>query len=108
MAKLEEITELLVSEIQDFENAVKRLEKVQKAKITIDLSEMKNQFADQRKALENQNSKAEQIYEMIEAMIKEAKIYPNWAVVVFILSLLLNLILIVALLFNSGVLTYSG
>ena len=90
MAKLEEISELLVSEIKDFEEAVKRLEKVQKAKITIDLYEMKNLFADQRKALENQNSKAEQIHEMIETMIKEAKIYPNWAVVVFIASILLN------------------
>ncbi len=90
MAKLEEISELLVSEIKDFEEAVKRLEKVQEARITIDLTEMKNLFADQRKALENQNSKAEKIYEQIETMIKEAKIYPTWAVFLFIASILLN------------------
>ena len=49
MAKLEEISELLVSEIRDFEGAVKRLEKVQKAKITMDVSGLNDIFSEPRK-----------------------------------------------------------
>ena len=37
MAKLEELSELLVSEIRNFEEAVKRLEKIRE--ITLDLTE---------------------------------------------------------------------
>lgn len=50
MTKLEELS---VSGIKDFEAAVKRLEKIQEVKITIDLYEMKYLFSDQRKILKN-------------------------------------------------------
>ncbi len=102
MAKLEEISELLVSEINDFEEAVKRLEAVQNKKISIDLKEMKDILAQHKRELENQNSTAQSIYNLIEKLIKEAKIYPNWAVIVFIVSLLLNLVLIITLLKSNG------
>lgn len=98
MAKLEEISELLVSEIRDFEEAVKRLEEIQKTKLTIDISELKNLFRDQKEVLKNHDLRAQHIYDLIEKLNKESKFYPNWALTVFIVSLVLNIILISSIL----------
>ncbi|MGB7786931.1 MAG: DUF6730 family protein [Salinimicrobium sp.] len=90
MAKLEEISELLVSEIRDFEGAVKRLEKVQKAKITMDVSGLNDIFSNHEKNLKEAISSQKQQVELIEKAIGEAKMFPKWAVVIFVISLVLN------------------
>ena len=51
---------------------------------------MKNLFFDQNKVLENQDVRAQNIYDLVEKLIKQAKIYPNRAVVVFIVSIISN------------------
>src|SRR5690606_4192979 len=94
MAKLEEISELLVSEIRDFEDAVKHLKEIQKSKISLDLTELKTVLSDHKVELKNQNSAVQQTYKQFENLIKEAKIYPKWAVILFIVSLVLNGLLI--------------
>ncbi len=94
MAKLEELSELLVSEIRDFEEAVKRLEKVREAKIGIDLTELKSVLSNNEMVLKNQNSNVRETYNKFSNLMKEAKIYPKWAVILFIASLVLNFIII--------------
>lgn len=92
MAKLEELSELLVSEIRDFEEAVKRLEKIQEAKITIDLIELRSVLSNHEKVLKNQNATVQETYSKFANLMKEAKIYPKWAVILFIVSLIMNCI----------------
>ena len=101
MAKLEELSELLVSEIRDFEEAVKRLEKVQDAKITIDLTELKSVLSNHEMVIKNQNSTVQETYSKFANLMKQAKIYPKWAVILFIVSLAVNC-LIISHLFLKG------
>ena len=108
MAKLEELSELLVSEIRDFEEAVKKLEEILKKKITIDISEFKKVISDHKSLMETQNNTTNGTVAHFENLIKEAKIYPKWAVIVFIISLILNLSLIITLLVRSRIITYIG
>jgi len=102
MAKLEEISELLVSEIRDFEEAVKRLEKIREEKITLDLTELKSVLSNHEMGLKNQNSKLQETYNKFANLMKEAKIYPKWAVILFIVSLVLNCIIILYLVLKGG------
>jgi len=102
MAKLEEISELLVSEIRNFEEAVKRLEKVSEAKIGIDLTELKSVLSNHEMVLKTQNSNVWETYIKFSNLMKEAKIYPKWAVILFIVSLVLNCIIILYLVLKGG------
>jgi len=102
MAKLEELSELLVSEIRDFEEAVKRLEKVQDAKITIDLTELKSVLSNHEMVIKNQNSTVQETYSKFANLMKQAKIYPKWAVILFIVSLMLNCLIISYLFLKAG------
>jgi len=92
MAKLEELSELLVSEIRDFEEAVKRLERIQDAKISIDLTELKSVLSNHEMVITNQNTTVQETYSKFSNLMKQAKIYPKWAVILFIVSLVLNFI----------------
>ena len=100
MAKLEELSELLVSEIRDFEEAVKRLEKIRE--ITLDLTELKSVLSNHEMVLKTQNSNVQETYNRFANLLKEAKIYPKWAVILFIVSLVLNCIIILYLFLKGG------
>lgn len=102
MAKLEELSELLVSEIKDFEMAVKKLEEIQKKKITIDLADLKLVLSNHETVLKNQNLKLQETYNNFANLFKEAKIYPKWAMIVFLVSLMLNLGVIVFMIMKGG------
>ncbi|QED36711.1 hypothetical protein FK178_02820 [Antarcticibacterium arcticum] len=99
MAKLEELSELLVSEIRNFEMAVKKLEEIQKKKITIDISEFKKAMSDHKLLMENQNSTTKRTVDHFENLMKDGNINPKWAVIVFIVSLALNCIGVMIILF---------
>lgn len=90
MAKLEEISELLVSEIRDFEETVKRLEEIQKKKIQLDISELQRTFNKHEKYLSITISNFEKQLKRIEGIFEKANIYPKWVVVIFVISLILN------------------
>ena len=81
------------------EDAVKRLEKVQDTKISIDLTELKSVLSNHEMVLKNQISNLHEKYNKFEKLLKEAKIYPTWAVVLFIVSLVLNCIGVTIILF---------
>jgi len=92
MAKIEELTELLVNEISSFEKGIERLEKasdkLQSTKISIDIKEYKSLLESHHNQVKDVLNSQEQLYNRYEKLLKNAKIYPNWAVIVFVVSLL--------------------
>ncbi len=94
MTKLEELTALLVNEINDFKSAVERLEKInaqlRETKIKMDLTEYKESIETHQQQMKSCIKSMESFESRFESKIKQAKIYPNWAVVVFIVSLVLS------------------
>lgn len=93
---------LLVSEIRDFEEAVKRLEKVREAKISIDLAELKSVLSNHEMVIKNQHAEVQGTYNKFASSLKQAKIYPKWAVILFVGSLALNYIIISYLFLKGG------
>lgn len=93
MTKLEELTALLVNEINDFKNGVDKLEKInghlKDTKIKMDLTKYKSMIEKHEQKMDSHTKAIERFESRFENKIKQAKIYPTWAVVVFIVSLLL-------------------
>ena len=92
MTKLEELTALLVNEINDFKNGVDKLEKInaqlKDTKIKIDLTKYKSMIEKHEQKMDSHTKAIERFESRFENKIKQAKIYPTWAVVVFIISVL--------------------
>lgn len=101
MTKLEQLSELLVSEISQFEKTVEKLEKIQKEKIGIDSRDLellfKQHYEKMEKVLEKNNLEMKDL----EAHLKESKAYPEWALTLFCASLIINGILIYIIISNS-------
>ena len=103
MAKIEELTELLVTEINNFEIGITKLEalseKINNTKISMDLTEYKSIIEKhQQKMAEGMHSQ-EQFERRFENLLKTAKVYPNWAVIVFIIALLFGVVSTLMLIF---------
>jgi ClpP class serine protease len=98
MAKIDEITELLTNELNVFKEDVEKLEKLneklQATKLKVDLEELRSLLQEHEKKIERTLDSQERIYNRFEDLLKNARIYPTWAVVVFLVSLLLNIALI--------------
>lgn len=94
MTKLEELTALLVNEINDFKSAVEKLEKINvqlmETKIKMDLTEYKASVETHQQQMASHLNSLERFQDHFDNKIKEARIYPNWAVVVFVVSLVLG------------------
>ena len=92
MTKLEELTELLVNEISDFNKGVEKLEKISKqinaTKIKMDISEYKDIIDKHKLKMENHLNALKSFENRFESRIMQAKIYPTWALVVFIMTVL--------------------
>ncbi len=95
MAKIEELTELLVNEINDFNKGVSKLEtineKLNTTKIRIDLKEYKSIIELHQKKMAEIIDSQERFLNRFESLLKKTKIYPNWAVIVFIISVLISI-----------------
>ena len=93
MTKLEELTTLLVNELTDFKNYVEKLEKIngqlKDTKIKMDLAEYKTIIESHQKQMASCIRNMENFESRFESKLNQAKIYPNWAVVVFMVSLFL-------------------
>ncbi len=94
MTKLEELTALLVNEIDDFKNGVEKLEKINDqlndTKIKMDLSEYKTILFSHQKEMTSHLKAIERFENRFNNKINQAKIYPNWAVVVFIVVIVIS------------------
>lgn len=94
MTKLEQLSELLVSEISQFEKTVQRLEKIQKEQIGIDSSKLENALQQQREEIEKALASHNNEMSSLTEELKNAKAYPAWALILFCSSLIVNGILI--------------
>ncbi|WP_027126174.1 DUF6730 family protein [Gelidibacter mesophilus] len=94
MTKLEEFTALLVNETTDFKNSLEKLEKLneqlKETKIKMDIMEYKTLIQSHQEQLISNIKAIERFENHFNTTIKQAKIYPNWAVVVFMVSLVLG------------------
>jgi len=95
MTKLEELTALLVNEINDFKKGVEKLEKInthlKDTKIKIDLIEYKSIIEKHQQKMRSHLNAIGHFEKRFEDQLKSAKIYPNWAVIVFLISLLFGI-----------------
>ncbi|WP_445737282.1 DUF6730 family protein [Mariniflexile sp.] len=102
MTKLEELTALLVNEINDFNKSVEKLEKISEqisaTKIKMDVSEYKSIIEVHQKQMVIHKDILDRFEGRFNAKIEQAKIYPTWAVVVFIVCVLLTVVSISILL----------
>ncbi len=93
MTKIEELTELLVNEINDFNKGITKLEKINDqistTKIRLDVAEYKSIIENHEQKMNDQIKSQELFESWFKSLLKNARIYPNWAVIVFIISLIL-------------------
>ncbi|MBP0904135.1 DUF6730 family protein [Mariniflexile gromovii] len=98
MTKLEELTTLLVNELNDFNKGIERLEKIsvqlKDTKIKMDVAEYKAIIEEHQKEMASQLNSIEGFKKRFNDKIEQAKIYPNWAVVVFIVCIVVTLALV--------------
>ena len=98
MTKLEELTALLVNEINDFKNGVEKLEKIndqlKETKIKMDLLEYKTIIYSHQKEMSSHLKAIERFENRFNNKIIQAKIYPNWAVIVFIVCIVVSVVLV--------------
>lgn len=96
MTKLEELTELLVNEINDFNKGITKLEKINDqistTKIRMDVAEYKSIIENHEQKMKDQINSQEEFESRFKNLLKNAKVYPNWAVIVFIISLLFGIV----------------
>lgn len=94
MTKLEELTALLVNEINDFKIEVEKLENIKNqinnTKIKMDLVEYKSIIEIHQQQMTSCLNTIESFENRFESKIKQAKIYPTWAVVVFIVVIVIS------------------
>ena len=94
MAKIDELSELLCSELASFEQHMKRLEEIHSQGIHLNTEDLIRRLSSLEDTLDFEKNEYERISTDLSDTIKEAKIYPKWALVVFFVSLSLNVIVI--------------
>lgn len=86
--------ELLTSEMEAFRDDVNRLEAINEnikdVKISIDLKEIKSFLKEHGRQLESQKEQQERFYNRMESLFQTAGVYPKWAVITFIVAILLS------------------
>lgn len=93
MAKIDEYMELLVSEMETFRSDIDRLEKLNlklgQTKVEMDSTEFKNLTNRQHQQLESFERQLSSYYHKYDDRLKNAGVYPKWAVITFVASLIL-------------------
>lgn len=86
--------ELLTSEMEEFRSDVNRLEtindQIKDVKVAIDLSEIKPLLDEYNTQLKRQSELQERQYKRFEVLFKKAGVYPKWAVITFIIVILIS------------------
>lgn len=95
MAKVEEIMALMVDEINRYERLVKKMEKLQQQKIEINVSQLDSFLKEHEIRMEENRESLNSFQRKLEKLMEDANVYPKWAVIVFIVSLIINCGLII-------------
>jgi hypothetical protein len=94
MTRIKEYMELLTSEIEAFRSDVNRLEtineRIKDLKVSIDLKELKAALMEHNNQLEKQREYQERFYTRMETLFQKAGVYPKWAIIVFIVAILIS------------------
>ncbi len=94
MSKIEEITEILVNEIDSFEKGISKLEvlqqKISNTKIKLEFQEIQKAKTELIRELTLSKNEQREFLSSFEAKVKNANIYPKWAVLIFIISLVIS------------------
>lgn len=103
MTKLEEVTALLVNEINDFNQSIEKLDEInnqlKETKIKMDIKEYRSLVEKHQDQMVSHQDFMDRFESRFENKIKQAKVYPTWVVVVFIISILLGVILVLHVFF---------
>lgn len=87
MAKIEEVTALLIDEIATFEKAIKEFKKqtegIEKHKIEIDVSQVKNVFKEFEHKINTSYKLENNQLKVIQNKLNKSAIFPNWMAVLF-------------------------
>lgn len=90
MNKLETITQLLVNELADFEKNVQQLgdqmERAESLRVKFDVSPIKSLISQLEEYGRRETDKRDQYLNHLERNLKQAKIYPKWAVITFMVT----------------------
>lgn len=93
MTKLEELSELLVSEIEQFQKSVAKLQRIQEQKIRLDSQQLEKIIQLQQENLKKALFTHQQEMKNLGQKLEKAKAYPVWALTLFVSSLTINGIL---------------
>ncbi|WP_149275483.1 DUF6730 family protein [Pareuzebyella sediminis] len=87
MNKLETITQLLVNELADFEKNIQQLgnqiERAESLKVKFDVSPVNGLNSKLEEFCKRETERREHYLNRLERNIQQAKIYPKWAVITF-------------------------
>lgn len=102
MAKLEQITELLVNELNDFERSIEKLERLNEGlrdtTVQMDLSELKSILEAHQKKMDGHQSTMRQFGNVFEIGVKRIKSYFIGLIVVCVFCLGLSVVLVLGVL----------
>ena len=102
MAKLEQITELLVNEIRGFERGIKRLERLNEGlrdtTVQMDLTELKSILEKHQNEMAEHQNAIRQFGNAFESGVKQIKAYFIWLIVVCVFCLVFSVVLVVVVL----------
>ena len=101
MTKIEQLSELLVSEITQFEKSVEKLEKIQQQKLPIDSSVLEAVIMEQQEKIEKSLQSHREEMKSLGSHLEKTKAYPVWALTTFTASIIINGLLIYVLIFSS-------
>lgn len=94
MSKLEMISELLVNELTDFEKDVNRLEesiiRAENLKVKFDTKPVEGLVTELKSYGREEKTSRMQYLSNLEHSLKQAKIYPTWAVISFFIMAVLS------------------
>lgn len=87
--------EVLTSEMEAFRDDVNRLEEIndqlKDVRVFIDLREIKVLLKEHNDRLQRQKEQQERFYTRMEILFQRAGVYPKWAIITFILTILLSI-----------------
>ncbi|MFS4456079.1 DUF6730 family protein [Maribacter sp. 2304DJ31-5] len=93
MTKIEQLAELLVSELKGFEKGITKLEaletKISNTKVELNLKELKPLLQAQENAISESKSVQESYLYRLQSVVKGASFYPKWAIITFMSMILM-------------------
>lgn len=99
MAKLEQITELLVNEIRGFERGIERLEQLNEGlrdtTVQMDFTELKSILEKNQKKMDDHQNMIRQFGNVFENGVKRIKSYFIWLIVVCVFCLGFSVVLVI-------------